>query len=396
MKVGPSIHARLSASSASRWMACPGSVSAQDGHADDDDGGPFAAEGTAAHEVAARCLAQGHDPEDYLGHEVTVGKRVIEITREIVDGVKVYVDECERRKVACDVFRVEQTFNLNSLMPPAPMFGTADFVVYHEASRLLTVVDLKFGRGVLVDAEGNPQLRYYALGALLALAKPVTTVKAIIVQPRAGGIKEAEFDAAELIEWTADLLEAARRTQEKDAPRNAGSWCRFCKARASCSELRRFSVATTQAAFDDGELDKLDAEMVGPNSVSDAELAAILDRLDKVELWMRAVREEAFKRLNAGKEIAGWKVVAKRARRQWTNEEAAEGLLDMLGVSEDRIFAKKIVTPAQAEKLVDKSQRAALSALTAAVSSGATLARSTDARPAAAGVSFDELPDEES
>lgn len=382
------LHSELGASAASRWMACPGSVAAQRGKADQTS--RYAAEGTAAHEVAARCLQHRHPAAFFIGQVMRVkGGFDIEVTAEMAGAVQVYVDECIARSIGAEVVKIESGFNLQGLQPPAAMFGTADFVSYYRTSTLLTVVDLKYGQGTIVEAVDNPQLKYYALGAMLAMDEPVGAVEVVIVQPRAGGIREACFSAVDLLEWAADLMEAARATMAKDAPRNAGPHCKYCRAKASCQALRDYSLAVTQAAFSD------DPEVVGENVLAGAELGELLARIPTVEVWLQALQQEAHKRIAAGKVVPGWKLVAGQARRKWIDEDQAASLLDQLGVSEDRAFKRTLVSPAQAEKLLPKDQRDRLSGLAAAVSSGARLAPESDRRPAVQGEAFSALAEDD-
>jgi len=310
------------------------------------------------------------------------GGYTIEVTAEMVAGVQAYLDECIARSIGADITKIESGFNLNALMPPAAMFGTADYVAYHRVSKLLTVVDLKYGRGTLVEAVDNPQLRYYALGAMLALDEPVATVDVVIVQPRAGGIREASYSAIDLMEWSVDLLEAAKATLAKDAPRVAGDHCKYCRGRVGCPALRALTWGK--------------AEEVGGENVTPADdLAADLARIPAIEAWIAAIQGEAHKRLAAGKTVPGWKLVAAQARRKWTDEEEAAGLLSQLGLEDDALWRRQLVSPAQAEKLVPKAQRARLSGLVAAVSSGARLAPESDRRPAVTGEAFTALADDD-
>ena len=161
----------------------------------------------------------------------------------MADGVQVYVDAVRAELEPGDLLLVEQPFSLDQLRPPGEMFGTADAVIYKPKLRRLLVFDLKYGAGVVVEAVGNPQGRYYGLGACMALAdRPVSEVEIVIVQPRAphpaGPIRRETISAFELVEWSADLLEAAERTLDPEAPLVPGAWCRFCPAAGICPALR--------------------------------------------------------------------------------------------------------------------------------------------------------------
>ena len=281
---------------------------------------------------------------------------------------------------------VEQRFDLGANF--APMFGTADAVVYKPASKSLHVLDLKYGRGVAVEArtgEGfggvNRQALYYGLGAILSLPRdmPVTSVEVVIVQPRAphpdGPIRRATVDAYDMLEWRAELLLAAERTLEPDAPLKSGGWCKFCAASGFCPRLREDAIEAAQMQFSSD-----------PSELTPDEIARILSAAEDVENWIKAVRSYAYDALSRGDAIPGWKLVPKRATRKWaSDDEDTADALRLLGLGDDELYKRTLVTPAQAEKLLPKEDREALASLTVKESSGSTMAREDDVRPRAAG-----------
>jgi RecB family exonuclease len=214
-------------------MACPGSVRASEGIPDRPS--VYAEEGTAAHVEAARCLrarTRAADPAVQL----------------FVDTVRALVDRGDR-------LLVEHRVDLSPLRPPVAMFGTADAIVLKRKPRQLHVLDFKFGEGVPVEAENNPQLRYYGLGALLALSadQVIDGVTLTVVQPRAphpaGPVRREALLALELTAWRHELLTAAHRAVAPEAPLVPGPWCRFCPAQPTCPALRAQSLATAQDEF---------------------------------------------------------------------------------------------------------------------------------------------------
>jgi hypothetical protein len=192
----------------------------------------YAAEGTAAHELAQAALTEDRDADAYVG--MMFGDFIV--TADMASAVQIYIDVCRRLMDACTFYRIEQQFDLAPLHPPVPMFGTADFIAYSSRRRELHVVDFKFGKGVWVPTKGNAQLHYYALGASLSIDEPVSSMTMTIVQPRTGGdpVRTTSIDAIALAEWSFTLLDRARATQQPDAPLAAGEWCRFCGAKQSC------------------------------------------------------------------------------------------------------------------------------------------------------------------
>ncbi|CUW38822.1 protein of unknown function(Protein of unknown function DUF2800,9-401) [Magnetospirillum sp. XM-1] len=396
---GPKLHATLGASSCYRWWECPGSVRLTANLK--DEGSDFAAEGTAAHALGEDCLTHGRSPDEFLGSWICSETEVIapkkpdalalkkfrwfEVTDEMIEAVQIYVDavRADFNPDDGDILMVEQKFDLGVNF--TQMFGTADAVIYKSGARSLHVFDLKYGRGVPVEARTgsgtgiesvNRQALYYALGATLALppGKPVTSVEVVIVQPRAphkdGPVRRATVDAYELLEWRSDVLAAARRTLEPDAPLAAGSWCKFCGAAGFCPKLREQSLENAMSEFSD------DLSELTPD-----EIARILNAAEDVENWIKAVRAYAYQRLEQGDAVPGWKLVPKRATRKWAeDEETTAEALRLLGLDDGDLFKKSLLTPAQVEKLMSKDDREALAALTVKESSGSTMARESDER----------------
>jgi len=381
------LHAALGASSASRWMACPGSVRLT---ADlPDTTSVHAEEGTAAHALAEVCLTKRRPAADYVGMEIEGWT----VTDEMAEFVQGYVDECERLRAFCDPVFVEARFTLASLHPPAPMFGTADFVAYDPATRTLYVRDLKYGQGVVVEAVGNPQLRYYALGALLSDGVRGLAIDAIdlgIVQPRAahalGPVRTEVLPLDELLLFTQDLLAAARATTAPDAPLVAGKHCRWCKANGRCPEQHRAAQALAQVEFT-----AVAPEPPKPELMTPAMLGDVLTKLPILEDWIKAVKAHAQGLLERGQDVPGMKLVAKRATRKWRDpEEAAQHLL-ALGESPDDLFVRELKSVAQVEKLVGKKHLP--TQLVVQQSSGVVMVPSHDPRPALAmGDEFAAIP----
>lgn len=369
-------HAELGASSASRWMACPGSVRLSAGLPDVTTA--FAQEGTAAHALAELALHRGVPCETFIG---TVLEDV-EVTEDMAAFTQVYVDECRRLQAATGTAWIEQRFTLASLAPPAPMFGTADFVAYDAATRTLYVRDLKYGQGVVVEAAGNKQLRYYALGALLSDAAKGKAIDAIdigIVQPRAahpdGPVRHEVLSLDELLLFADDLLAAARATLAFDAPLVPGPHCRFCKASGACPAQHAAAQDIAQVEFG-----VVEAQPPAPELLPPAVFAEVLAKLPVLEDWINAVRVHATRTLEAGGEVPGYKLVQKRAVRKWRDEAEAAQRLEALGESPDDLYDRKLKSPAQVEKLVGKKHLPA--DLVIQQSSGTVLAPSHDPRAA--------------
>ena len=369
-------HAALGASTAHRWMSCPGSVRLAAGI--EVPASAYAEEGAAAHMLAEICLKDGIDARALIGRKVNG----YAADAEMADGVQVYVDAVRAELEPGDLLLVEQHFSLNRLRPPGEMFGTADAVIYKPGLRRLLVFDLKYGAGIVVEAVGNPQGRYYGLGACMALAeRPVSEVEIVVVQPRAphpaGPIRRETISAFELVEWSADLLEAAERTLDPEAPLVPGAWCRFCPAAGICPGLRERALATAQAEFAAARL----PSPPSPASLPAEEVARLLTAAELAELWIRALRAQAHAELAAGRIIPGWKLVPKRPTRRWRDEGQTVVELQALGLPEDELIARRLKSPAQVEKLVGASRKREIADLVVAESDGTTLARQIDHHP---------------
>ena len=357
-------------------MSCPGSVRLSAGI--EVRASTYAEEGAAAHMLAKICLDEGVDAPALIGRKVN--GHVVDA--EMADAVQVYLDAVRAELEPGDLLLVEQHFSLDRLHPPGEMFGTADAVIYKPALRRLVVFDLKYGAGVPVEALGNAQARYYGLGACMALAdRPVSEVEIVIVQPRAphpaGPIRRETISAFELVEWSADLLEAAERTLDPNAPLVPGAWCRFCPAAGICPALREQALATAQVEFAAAPLPSPPT----PASLPAEEVGRLLVAAELAELWIRALRAHAHAELEAGRIIPGWRLVPKRPTRRWRDEEQTVVELHALGLPEDELIARKLKSPAQVEKLVGSSRKREIADLVVAESDGTTLARQTDHHP---------------
>lgn len=374
-------HATLGASTSARWMACPGSIRLIDSLDLPDGSGDsgYAREGTAAHALAEWCITNNTEPHQLLG--VQLGG--VEVTEEMADFVSIFVDYCRSLAQTASESFSEQRFSLAKLNPPEAMFGTADFVAYDKAARTLHVVDLKYGRGVVVEVKENEQLRYYALGAALMLddgTRAIERVEMTIVQPRAahpdGIIRSEQISIVDLVEWANDLLAAARATQEPNAQLVAGEHCRFCPAAATCPARLAQAQAIARVEFE-----ALPTELPKPESLSLDVLVNIMTNLDMLEDYFASVRQFAQTKLERGESVPGLKLVAKRAMRKWSDEDAVRAELGGRGFDQEDVEVSKLKSPAQMEKVVGKKNAEAwLGPHIVKVSSGYNVVPESDPR----------------
>jgi hypothetical protein len=355
-------HSKLGASSMYRWSACPGSVRASEGI--ESKSSSYAEEGTAAHALAEHCLRHGYGTGRFAKDPNSPA--------EMRDAVQVYLDAV-RGAITCpdDVLHIEQRFDLSAVYPGC--FGTADAVVWQPRTRTLIVFDYKHGAGIPVKVGGNPQLDYYALGALLSLGYPAKTVRKVIVQPRCehpdGPVRSVETTPFELLEFRADLVAYARATEAPDAPLVPGDHCRFCPAAAvNCSALRSKAQAVAKTEF-------------APQLPYDPEqLSLALESIPALEAWVKNVREFAYAEAEAGRCPPRHKIVQKRSTRRWRDEgEVVDALQQTHSDIADFFEPRALLSPAQLEKKVGKEF---VAQYTSAESSGHVLVPDSDRRPA--------------
>lgn len=374
--VAEKAHAELGASVAGRWMNCPGSIQLSRA-VPIPPTSSFAQEGTAAHALGELVLRRAVDTDTFVG----ITLEGIEVTEEMANHVDLYTAFCRGLMQGGYEGHIERKFTLAALHPPGPMFGTADFVGYNPAERTLHVVDLKYGQGVVVEAKGNKQLRYYALGAALSMptGTPIDRVRMTIVQPRAahpdGMIRTDEILFAELLDFTIELLDAARATTAPDAPLVPGSWCRFCPASGMCPAQRDRAQEIAQVEFAAMPLDV----PPDPSTLPPEVFADILGKLHVLEDWAASMRAQALAKLERGEEVPGFKLVARRATRSWVDDSETAQWLAAQGREPDEIFTQKVKSPAQIEKLVGKKNLPA--DLVTKKSSGYSMVPAHDPRP---------------
>lgn len=352
-------HAVLSPSSAERWVHCPGSVVLSAGIVDESS--DYADEGTAAHEVAAWCLVEGTDASRYVGRPVAVRDKQVEVTDEMAIAVQMYVDTVRDYATGAELL-VEQRVPIEHITGEAGACGTADALVFRDGE--LQVHDLKFGRGVKVDAEENLQLVLYALGALReyeALFGPFGHVRLVIHQPRLVHLSEwavAVDDLRFFAEQLAGGAENVRRANEASADETglylhpSEKACRWCRAKAVCPALAGFVENKVRA-----ELTDVAAAQQPPEVPKAAEhLSTAMRAVDLIEDWCRAVRAEVERVLFAGGAVDGFKLVeGRKGSREWADAEQAEALLrKTFRLPMEQAYKLTLISPTQAEKLLAK------------------------------------------
>lgn len=379
-------HSKLGASSASRWLNCPGSVKLSE-TLPPQPSSEYALEGTAAHKLAEICLiSKDKDPDDFLGKELQLvdekdlkkGKKpeFYEVTQGMADAVQVYVEYVRKQK---GELNIETQFDLSFI--EEGMFGTNDACIYNEQLGILEVIDYKHGAGIAVSPVENTQLAYYGLGAAkIYELHPNSTIKLTVVQPRAMGeaIKTWVTTVGYLDQFAKKLKAGAKATRAKDPKFAEGNWCRFCPAQFMCPLLQEKSLAVAQAEFTaEGAIILPEPENLNPMDIS-----KILNFSGAMISWLKAVHTFAQGKLERGEKVEGFKLVAKRSNRRWKDEGYIidDILAKATGMDTSAFFTEpKLKSPAQIEAMkIDKNL---VATLTVTPDAGTTMAPVDDRRP---------------
>jgi len=367
-------HAILSPSSADRWMTCPGSVPLSEGLTDTSS--EYAAEGTAAHDVAAMCLSTDKDAAAYVGRVIEVDTFEIEVTADMAEHIQIYVDHVRGRVKAWQelgalvTLEVEQRVPIGHLTLEDGAEGTADTVIIAELPDgrvAIEVIDLKFGRGVEVEALDNRQLRLYALGAIekFGMVWTFTDARVAISQPRLSRApQEWDLSVDDLMAFGQEVKRAAASVAEaricftKKSPdfglflQPSEKACKWCKVKGTCNKLAEHVATTVLDDFEDLTQGGVEQAIKDVAQRSDDNLANAMACVDLIEDWCKAVRADVERRLLAGGQVPGFKLVEGRAgARKWTSDDEAEALLKTMRLKQEQMYEFKLISPTAAEKL---------------------------------------------
>jgi hypothetical protein len=333
-----SAHAKFPPSAAERWLACPGSFNLSATVPPSPDS-PYAAEGTKAHECLEKLLTgKSFRPTEYDHEMITHGRFAEAVIKTAAKKGNLFAE------TKSDLTFIDKDF-----------WGTADATIVEEFGRL-TVVDYKYGAGIPVDPENNPQLIAYALGKAFEYDFNFSEVALVIIQPRAeherGPVREWLTTIPTLKKWWKKFKEGTAACRKKDAELVSGDHCRWCPAKIVCPE--QSTRAFKQALIDfDEEGDRLSLPTAIKELIPTGEkLGKYLEAFERIENYIGAVREHAFHQLNHGHKVPGWKLVPKRATRKWTDAEAVEKIASKkFG---DKAYKRELHSPAQLEKIAGK------------------------------------------
>ena len=370
----PIKHALLGASSAARWIACPPSARATE-HLPEETS-EYAAEGTRAHELCEKALRykrakwEAGIPFDLLSDWAQQS-----MPTEMFNAVCRYTSFIHELWVGFPcrpgVF-IEQEVDVSQWVPGG--FGTCDCLLIGDG--ILHIIDFKYGQGVPVNPEHNPQLMYYALGAyaLFDGIDEVDTVRLSIVQPRMQEEPQTwELPLADLLTWAREVLQpAAELAWKGEGVYHPGGHCRFCKAYPSCRAWQK--QYGPLAGFE---------PYPEPATLSDEELGEWLQKLERLAAYAKDLEEYAQQALLDGRSLPGWKLVQGRSTRKWTDQDAAFRQMEHDGIDEAMLYTRTPISLTAAEKMIGKKKFAeTMSAFITRAPGAPKLAAASDPRPA--------------
>ena len=377
----PSKHAILSASSSHRWLNCSPSARLEQEFEDQET--EAAAEGTAAHALCEHKLRRAlklqsrrkplskYDCDEMDMHTDNYVQFVLEMLSEA------------RQHCADSLINIEQRLDFSCYVPDG--FGTGDCIIIGD--KTMHVIDFKYGKGVLVEAEQNPQMMLYALGALRLFDSlyDIEEVAMTIYQPRRENISTWTISVADLKAWAEEeLIPRAKLAFEGKGDFMPGPWCTFCKAAVKCRARAEEKLRLAQYEF------------AKPPLLTDAEIEDILGKLDDLTRWAEEIKAYAQDAaLNHGKQWHGYKVVEGRSVRKYSNEDAVVEAANAAGYHD--IFRKTLLPITEMEKLMGKQEfQSILGGLIIKPAGKPTLVPASDKRPAitSANTDFNEIQED--
>lgn len=368
-------HAKLSASGASRWATCPGSVQMEEGIPDKES--VYAQEGTLAHEMSELKLKHYLDPKGFGKRKLNVAIKKLkenELYQAEMDSyTDTYVDFIKEKALSFPsnpYIEIEKRVDFSRWVDGG--FGTCDCVLIHGST--LSIIDLKYGKGVPVSSEQNEQLILYALGAYDAfnLIYNLDKIELNIVQPRINNFSTWEISLTELLLWGDYFkVQAEKALGGNGELVPSAKACKFCKARDICTARAENNLS-------------LESEIkLKPNEIPKDKLYEYISRGEDIAKWVADLKAYALDMCLKGEDVKGLKAVAGRTSRSWTNQDEAINKLIEGGIDEAIIYDKVPLTLAKLEKALGKQQFTALVGDMVVTSEGKpTLVFENDKRPA--------------
>lgn len=339
-------HALIGPSSAHRWLECPGSI-----HANSDkpwEQNEFALEGTTAHGLLETSLRIGCSPDEFIDQTLEAGH--MPISEEMANAVGFAMDFVRGYMAS----NPKATLHIENPVYPAKLLGVRNTVIWGTPDIQLSVpgqelvtVDYKHGVGIPVSVKENPQIKLYHLGKRVEHG-PYRRYRSVVIQPRIPKrkpIQEAVLADKDLMHWADNTVRPAiMLALTEDAPRKAGDWCRYCYASGNCPA--QMKQVFEKAAKEFGKA------QASPKALAPAEIAKYMNMVGMVEEAVNSLKAVAIKAVHAGVPIPGWEATWTNARRVWRDEEAANAVLQKLGLATKERYEVELLSPSKAEKVL--------------------------------------------
>jgi hypothetical protein len=339
-------HALLSASASHRWLQCPPSARLEEKLPESKS--DFAEKGSLAHEIAELKLRKYCiEPVGARSFNARIKKFKEHslFQEEMLKHTDTYLDYIAgvlHGFSSPPYVAAEKRIDYSAYAPEG--FGTGDCIII--GGNILHIIDFKYGKGVPVFAEDNPQMMLYALGAYTeySFLYPIDTVKMTIVQPRLENTSEDIKSIEELLTWGESIKPIALMAFNGEGEYSPGDHCRFCRAKALCR------------ARADRYLSLEEFHKMKPPLISKEEIGEILRRAQELSAWVKSLEEFALSECLQGKDVPGWKLAPGRAVRQFTNQDEAFKVLMDNGFEETMLYERKPLTLTETEKLIGKAK----------------------------------------
>ena len=340
----PEQHALLSASSAHRWLKCTKAPRLEETLPETRS--EYADEGRLAHAIAElRLRKQYTDPmgQKAFNEKLDELKQNPLYSNEMMSHVDTYFDYIANLVYSFPsqpYVAIEKRLDYSEYVPEG--FGTGDCIIISGTD--LYVIDFKYGKGIPVSTENNPQMKLYALGAYTesSFLYNIEKVTMIIIQPRIENISESTISIDELLAWGESIRPIALQAYNGEGEFVIGEHCRFCRAKALCRARAEFNMSIDTSR--------------SPHLLTDEEAGQLLERAKDLKAWAADLEDYVFGAIMSGKDIPGWKVVKGRSVRQFSNVDEAFDTLKQNGIDEAMLYERKPITLTNVEKLLGKTK----------------------------------------
>lgn len=341
-------HAILSASGASRWMACTPSARLEQQF--ENKTSEYAAEGTLAHELGElklKKVLEGLSSRSFNSKLKKIQENKL-YTADMPDYVDVYVDTCleryseARAKTPDALFKIEQRLDFSEWVPEG--FGTGDFVIIADGT--MEVCDLKYGKGVPVSADNNKQMMLYALGAIseFGFLYDIEKVRMTIIQPRLDNISTFEITVEDILKWAEEYVRPRAELAIKgEGEFCVGDHCGFCRAQAVCKAQAEYNMELAKYEFQE------------PPTMDNNDISYVLSKVDNLIKWATKVKEFALEQALIGEEFDGYKLVEGKSTRKYADIDEIATILEENGYR-DIFKPKELLGITNMEKLVGKKK----------------------------------------